>query len=60
MKRRMRVIPTHSVGGDRLLYGFVPDSVTDEKGRRFDAVVAMGNGDDFGGNDGLISSNAGV
>ena len=60
MRRRMRVIPARSVGGERLLYGFVPDSVTDEKGRRLDVVVAMGDGAGFGGNDGLISSSAGV
>ena len=58
MEKRMRVIPTCSVGGDRILYGFLPDEVADENGKRLDVVVAMGEGSFCGGNDGIVSADA--
>ena len=51
---RVRVIPVRGIGGERLLYGFLPDSVTvaDEA---VEAVVAIdGEGGDYGGADALI------
>ena len=56
MEKRMRVIPTRSVGGDRILFGFLPDRVTDEKGRLLDVVVAVGEGSFTQGSDGIVSA----
>lgn len=49
----MRIIPCSGVGGGKLLLGFLPESVN-IKGTDRQAVVAVTDGTDFGGFDGIV------
>ena len=51
---RVRLIPAKSIGGERLLTGFLPDRVT-WKDRELDAVIAVDReAEGYGGCDGII------
>ncbi len=54
LRRRLRLIPSHSLAGERLLTGFLPDAV-ECGGRELDAVVALDTQNDaFDGCGGII------
>ncbi len=51
---KLRLIPVSSIGGERMLRGFIPDCVTVD-GEEVRAVIAADGGNtDYGGLDGLI------
>ncbi len=56
--RRIRLVPTRSIGGERLLVGYIPDRVTIGRGseaRSVDALVVLDMGEhDFSGCNALL------
>lgn len=60
LRRRIRIIPVHGIGGDRLLLGLLPDSIevgfSGKTRRRVDALIALDSdtGSGYGGFCGIV------